>query len=230
MPLHRRGLIREYWCAIALLRRIRALPATLDPAAAVAFARSEAEIMPNQKEQEIVWLLEQLAARPPRVVLEIGTDRGGTLFLWTRVAAADALLIALDVRKMFGRLGRWSPFALVRSGFARERQRVDLIDGVDSHAADTVKRVQAALAGRSVDFLFIDAGHAYEDARQDFELYEPLVRPGGIVAFHDVSPRPTADTVGIAAFWAELKASHETRELIADGEAGYGIGVYYKPE
>lgn len=230
MPLHRRKLISEYWCAIALLRRIRALPTTLDPAAAFAFARSEAEIMPNQKEQEIVWLLEQLAYRPPRVVLEIGTDRGGTLFLWTRVASADALLITVDVRKMIGRLGRWSPFALVRSGFARERQTIDLIDGVDSHAPDTVQRIQAALAGRPVDFLFIDAGHAYEAARQDFELYQPLVRPGGIVAFHDVSPRPTADTVGIAAFWAELKVSHKTRELVADGEAGYGIGVYYKPE
>lgn len=222
-------LISEYRDALDLRRRVRGLPATIDPTAAFAFACSVAEIAPNQKEQEIVWLLEQLADRPPRVVLEIGTDRGGTLFLWTRVASADARLIAVDVQKMVGRLGRWSPFALVRNGFARERQVIELIDGAESHAPETLGRVRAALRDRPIDFLFIDGDHAYEAVRRDFELYEPLVRPGGAIAFHDVSPRTTPDTVGTAAFWAELKAAHDTRELVAGGAPGYGIGIYRKP-
>lgn len=36
-----------------------------------------------------------------------------------------------------------------------------------------------------IDFLHIDAGHSYEDVKQDFELYSKLVKPGGIISIHD---------------------------------------------
>jgi len=201
----------------------------MEPSAALAFVRSEPDIAPNQKEPEILWLLELLAAERPKVVLEVGTDRGGTLFLWSMVAASEAVLISVDIQKMVGRLGSLSPFALVRKSFRRGGQRVELVDDADSQSPETLARVRAMLGGRLVDFLFLDGDHRYEAVRRDFELYAPLVRPGGLVAFHDVSPNTTADTVGTAAFWAGLKEGNETDELIADGAAGYGIGVYRKP-
>lgn len=40
------------------------------------------------------------------------------------------------------------------------------------------------------DFLIIDAGHTFEDAKRDHENYGQLVRPGGIIAFHDALLRP----------------------------------------
>ncbi len=93
-----------------------------------------------------------------------------------------------------------SPFALVRKSFRRGRQRIELVDGADSQSPETLAHVGAMLGGRPVDFLFLDGDHRYEAVRRDFELYAPLVRPGGLVAFHDVSPSTTADTVGTAAF------------------------------
>lgn len=36
-----------------------------------------------------------------------------------------------------------------------------------------------------IDFLHIDAGHSYEDVKQDFELYSTLVKPNGIISIHD---------------------------------------------
>ena len=81
----------------------------------------------------------------------------------------------------------------------------------------------------AVDFLFLDGDHSYDAVRRDFELYEPLVTPGGLVAFHDVSPQTTPDTVGTARFWAELKQGRQTEEVVGSGTAGYGIGVYCKP-
>ena len=221
--------VSDYARALALARRVRALPADLDPPAAFEFAISEPEIAPNQKPAEILWLLRQLAEMRPEVVLEIGTDRGGTLFLWSRVASPDALLLTVDLRKMVGRLGPLSPFALVRTSFEREQQRIALVDGVDSQREETLDRLRRLLAGRPVDFLFLDGDHRYDSVRRDFELYAPLVRPGGIVAFHDVSPRTTPDTEGTAAFWSELKDGHVTEELVDDGPPGYGIGVYRKP-
>lgn len=36
-----------------------------------------------------------------------------------------------------------------------------------------------------IDFLHIDAGHSYEDVKQDFELYSNLLAEGGIISIHD---------------------------------------------
>ena len=37
-----------------------------------------------------------------------------------------------------------------------------------------------------IDMLFIDGDHSYEGASQDFDLFVPMVRTGGVVAMHDV--------------------------------------------
>jgi len=39
-------------------------------------------------------------------------------------------------------------------------------------------------------FLFIDGGHGTEPAHRDYELWTPLVAPGGTLAIHDVFPDP----------------------------------------
>jgi len=36
-----------------------------------------------------------------------------------------------------------------------------------------------------IDYLHIDAGHSYENVKQDFELYSQLLNPYGIVSIHD---------------------------------------------
>lgn len=39
-------------------------------------------------------------------------------------------------------------------------------------------------------FLFIDGGHGLEPATLDYQLWTPLVAPGGTLAIHDVFPNP----------------------------------------
>jgi predicted O-methyltransferase YrrM len=221
------GTISAYRTSLAVARRIRGLPGAISSEEALAFNQREPSISANQKPEEIVWLLDVLRAERPKTVLEIGTYSGGTLFLFSRVAASDALLVSVDMQHMVGRAGRYSPYALVRHSFARERQRIELIDAANSHDPTTVDRARAVLRGREVDFLFIDGDHSYEGVRRDFELYAPLVRVGGLVGFHDVSPRSTPHTEGVARLWSELEARHETQECVAPGgDDGYGIGVY----
>ena len=36
-----------------------------------------------------------------------------------------------------------------------------------------------------IDYLHIDAGHSYEDVKNDFELYSQLLQPHGIISIHD---------------------------------------------
>jgi predicted O-methyltransferase YrrM len=222
---------RKVAAALLALARIRRA-GELSPEDAFAFVQSASwygsQLHATQESEEIVWLLQQLEQERPRIVVEIGTDNGGTLFLWSRIAAADALLVAIDIRPL-GILGARTPWALVRRGFARGRQRVVLLMPRDSHAESTVDELRGVLGGRPVDFLFIDGDHEYESITRDYELYSRLVRPGGLIAFHDVSPVPAPGTDGTARFWAEFKEHHETSERVVRTDGGYGIGLFRVP-
>jgi len=223
------GTIRRvlrYAAALRQLRRVRAVAQNLTFDNAYTFA--DAEIGIAQKREEIRWLFELVRAERPRVVLEIGLDLGGTFFMWSRAAAPDAHLLAIDTKPV-GRFGMWSPFSLVRRGFAVGSQRVTLLMNSDSHDETTRQRIAALLDGRAVDFLFIDGDHCCKGVWQDFETYSPFVAPGGLVAFHDVSQNPAEQTKGVAQFWREFTVEHETEERVVNDEPGFGIGIYRMP-
>jgi predicted O-methyltransferase YrrM len=77
-----------------------------------------------------------------------------------------------------------------------------------------------------VDFLFIDGDHQYEGVRKDYNLYSRLVRPGGLIAFHDIVPGDEELVGGVPRFWEEMKQSHKTSELVESwNQRAYGIGV-----
>lgn len=225
-----RGMFRnlgDYARALWELRRLRRF--TASPSFDQAFAFTRKHVGLTQHDDEIRWLWELVRAEAPRSVLEIGLDRGGTLFLWTRAAAPDAHLISMDTRPS-GRLGQCSPFALTRRRFARPSQRVDLLLGTDSHLRSSRTRVEEMLDGAPIDFLFIDGDHSFEGVAEDFRLYSPLVRPGGVIAFHDIAQSATPATEGVARFWREFAAQHPTEERVAGADPGFGIGVYRVPD
>ncbi|MBU6402677.1 MAG: class I SAM-dependent methyltransferase [Verrucomicrobia bacterium] len=185
-------------------------------------------IAPLQVPSEIIPLLGLLARDPPKTVLEIGTAKGGSLFLFSRVAAEDATLISLDLPHgpFGGGYAAWRG-RFYRS-FARARQQIESVRA-DSHARTTRDRVRNLLRGAPIDFLFIDGDHRYEGVRADFEDYSPLVRDGGWVGFHDIVPGPERGVGGVPRFWAELKPTGRVEEFVADwGQQAAGIGVWRK--
>jgi cephalosporin hydroxylase len=216
--------------AVRNLRRSAERAGTIDGALDLVFDYGFAgiRIAPMQSRQEIRALLELVAAERPRVVLEIGTARGGTLFLWTRVTAPDALLVSVDLPDgdFGGGYPEWR--APLYRAFARDEQRIELLRA-DSHAEATRDLVREQLGGRDVDFLFIDGDHTYDGVARDFDLYAPLVRPGGLVALHDIVPQGDSEAllVGeVPQFWAELRERHDVKELVEDWQQGcFGIGV-----
>lgn len=216
--------------ALRIAHEIRSLPA-LSLSEAFDFAQSRVwyggdRFRANQRKAEIMRLLELLEFERPRTVVEIGMDRGGTLFLWSRVAADDALLVTVEREPVHGRLGRFSPFAFVRASFAQKAQRIVFVDRASSADPTTLGRVKAALGARSIDFLFIDGDHSYEAVKRDYELYGPLVRPGGLIALHDVARSAAPGTEGAARFWRELTEGAGQFSEFVDGDvAGYGIGL-----
>jgi cephalosporin hydroxylase len=202
-------------------------PRSLDGALDYAYNTRPARltIAPNQVPSELRAFLELVQELQPRAVLEIGTALGGTLFLLTRAAAPDAALISIDLsgdlRFGGGRVAQRRPLF---EAFALDDQQVCFLAG-DSHEPEMRGRVEANLRGRPVDVLMIDGDHTEEGVRHDFELYSDLVRPGGMIAFHDiVDGRP--DLVGgVPRFWQSVK-DDGARELVQDrDQGGWGIGV-----
>ena len=70
----------------------------------------------------------------------------------------------------------------------------------------------------------------------DFANYAPLVRPGGIIAFHDIVPdhksrygfETESYTGDVPQYWQTLKAEHRgtVDEFVEDpNQDGFGIGV-----
>jgi cephalosporin hydroxylase len=195
---------------------------------AFGFADWDVVITPMQVRSEIEGLLELLAEDPPRAILEIGTARGGTLFLLCHVASDDALLVSVDLPG--GDFGGGYPPAMspLLTSFAQRGQVVELLRA-DSHSPATLAEIERLLDGRQLDFLLIDGDHTSEGVRQDFRMYSPLVRKGGRIAFHDIVPGRPDLAGGVPDYWLELKASRSVRELVDDSNQGaYGIGVIEK--
>lgn len=181
-------------------------------------------IRPAQIREEIEPLLRLVRDRQPRTILEIGTHRGGTLFLWSRVAAEEAEIISLDLPggEFGGGYACWKR-PLYRA-FALPKQCIHLLQG-DSHDPTSLAKVRALLNLRPLDFLLIDGDHTYEGVKKDFEMYGPLVRPGGLIAFHDIAEHVDR-SCQVRTFWLELAQRQSTQEFIASPPAGWaGIGV-----
>ena len=167
-----------------------------------------------QREYELDEMLRILERDEISAVVEIGVHTGGTLWAWGQCARPDAVLIGIDIY-----LGNVNPAA---SGDARVR----LIKG-DSRAESTITQVERELGGRPVDLLFIDGDHTYETVKTEFEMYSPLVRSGGVIAFHDIL------IPEIARYWDEISHGDlRSDELVGTdmskcGGLG-GIGVLFQ--
>ena len=188
-------------------------------------------LRPLQTPREIEALYQTVCDLAPRRVLEIGTAKGGTLYLWTQAAAPDAALISIDLPG--GRFGggyRPCRSDLYRA-FAQPGQTVNLLRA-DSHAPDTLDQVRRLLQGQAVDFLFIDGDHTYAGVKADFLQYGPLVRPGGLIALHDILPANHDPEIRVSELWDQLRGRFESAEWVWPDRAGrrIGIGVLRAPE
>jgi len=57
-------------------------------------------------------------------------------------------------------------------------------------AAEILQKAEARF-----NFVFIDAGHEYEDVKNDWENFTPMLNSGGMVAFHDTNSEPIARVI-----------------------------------
>lgn len=226
------------WLAPAARREIiKARKETAEPEKAYAWTESlrvgpdvrglNINFRPAQVKSEILALLSEVRKNPPHLMLEIGTATGGSLFMLARVAAPSAEIISIDLP--FGKYGAgYFPYRLpLYQEFASPMQKMHLLR-CDSHLAATEEKLEKILGGRQLDFLFIDGDHSYEGAKKDFETYKRFVRPGGLVAVHDIAKTPNNSDSKVEKLWNEIKGQYRNEEYIDDPDQQWaGIGVIH---
>ncbi len=203
-------------------------PARINELISFVFNELGGIIQPMQIREEIYQLLKILAEKKPKIILEIGTANGGTLFLFSRMASGNSTIISVDLPGgMFGGgYPKWK-ISLYKS-FSGKNQKIHLVrEG--SHKKDTFTKIKKILKDERIDFLFIDGDHSYEGVKKDFQTYKPLVKKGGLVAFHDIAPNGSSELVGgVPVFWGEIKSQFKFSEHIEEiNQNGFGIGVIY---
>lgn len=122
-----------------------------------------------------------------RALVEIGVFEGVTTRVLRDAMADDGVLFAVDPF-FTGRLGLSLHQRIARAEVARSRRgRVEWIRTIGRDAAQ-----DSRVAGRDVDFIFVDGDHTWDGIAGDWEAWSGKVVPGGIMAFHDSRETPGA--------------------------------------
>jgi len=129
-------------------------------------------------------------------ILEVGSSSGGTTTGWAR-ALAEAAEEGADVRLVCVDDDSYNP-GVYPGITGRNIEQAGLsLDRVVFEAGDStvvLPRLQREYP-RYFDLYLVDAGHSFEAALADLENGLPMVRPGGLIAVHDVDrsrPMPEA--------------------------------------
>jgi predicted O-methyltransferase YrrM len=67
-----------------------------------------------------------------------------------------------------------------------------------------------------LDLVFIDGDHSETACRLDWELWHPLVEPGGVVAFHDARGGDPGPTAVVEALFGEDDGRADGWRIVAE--------------
>ncbi len=141
------------------------------------------------------WILAVLA-RGARELFEFGTCTGKTAYLWARNAPAAAvatLTLAPDQLDAY-RDERGDDARAVAAARDESRFKRFIYSGTDVEPrirqlfGDSKAFDESPWAGRC-DVVFVDGSHARSYVRSDAAKALRMVRPGGVVLFHDYAPQ-----------------------------------------
>jgi hypothetical protein len=163
-----------------------------------------------------------VAVLKPRVLVELGVDRGESYFAFCQSAAENKTgtrCFGVDSWQGDQHAGGYdeTTFAQV---FEHNRANYEAFSTLIRSNFDAVL---ATFELESIDVLHLDGLHTEAAVRHDIEAWLPKVRPGGIILLHDVDVR-TRD-FGVWKIWAELQA----RNRFWTFHDGPGLGVWQKP-
>lgn len=137
----------------------------------------------------LFWLIAKTLK--PDLTVELGSWRGdGSAHFAVGNPAGEC--IAIDIHKD-------SDYA----GLAKLKEAAEHLPNltfVQAWSWDAIEQVRAL--DRKIDLLFIDSWHDYDHAKQDWDLYSPLLADTALVICDDITTAFNFD--GMLRFWEEL--------------------------
>jgi len=163
----------------------------------------------NQDDWELGRLVDLIGGElDGGLVVEIGCDQGGTLWLW-RELGAQVLAVTLHTRPD----GQFRPHGAT------------VIEG-DSRDQDVQDRVHAELGRRRVTMVFVDGGHDYMTACSDIRWALRLA-PDGLVVVHDINRRIRFPEIETYMAWTEYADDRPHMTIARRGEGSPGVGIIF---
>lgn len=179
-----------------------------------------------QINEELYELSLKVVEHKPKVIAEIGTWNGGTLYVWTRINPQTKKIISIDLPD--GKFGGGYDAKRIKffKEFAYDMPECKLyfIRG-DSKSKITYDTLNRNLGIDKIDFLYIDGDHTYEGIKKDFEIYIKLMSPNGLIGLHDINTYK--EGYGVYKFWNEVKNNYKYEEFIKPGSKVMGNGLIY---
>jgi predicted O-methyltransferase YrrM len=167
----------------------------------ISFDEIAEESKASIQKEDLKILLPIIAKIQPKNILEIGMHQGYSMEVW-RKAFNPEHLVGLEISVP-------TQESYTEEGF---------LWNTDSHKPTPI-------GINNIDFLFIDGDHSEAGVRQDFEMYSPLVRKGGIIVLHDVVYTSTDENapVMVKPLWEELKLKYPYVEIKTANSTGMGV-------
>jgi len=156
-------------------------------------------------------LLQVLRQAQPAGAIEVGTAGGGSL---EQIRQHARLTVSIDI------------LPEVKTQLAPVMPNVEFLTG-DSKMLIPQALQLCAERQQPPGFALIDGDHTYDGVKKDFEMYRPLVRKGGLVAFHDICGHDLGVSE-VDRYWSEIKNRYPHTEIIENPNQKWaGIGLLY---
>lgn len=157
------------------------------------------------------WLLGVFAKRCSHI-FEFGTASGRTTYLLARNAPATARITTLtlspqerpEYRRASGDSEGAAHAALEESAFQRFLYSGSDVESRISQLYGDSKSFDHAPYRQSCDLIFIDGSHAYSYVKSDTEKAFEMLKPGGIILWHDYRGPQHAATADVYRYLNEL--------------------------
>jgi hypothetical protein len=170
----------------------------------------------------LAFAYDLVAELKPRLLVELGVDRGESYFAFCQAAAESQTgtrCFGIDTWQGDQHAGGYDETTFAQVS-AHNRENYESFSTLIRSNFDEARD---GFAAGSIDLLHLDGLHTEAAVRHDVEAWLPKIRPGGILLLHDVGVQ--AKGFGVWKIWEELKE----RGRCWSFRDGPGLGVWQKP-
>ena len=143
-------------------------------------------------------------------VLEVGSYMGKSTIC---IASTAKSVVAVDTFKSLDDGLRQSDSHTTIVPFL---ENMSEFNNIITIVGESVK-VSNHIKDNSKDIIFIDASHKYEDVKDDIRVWEPKLKKGGYMLFHDYVPGITGQVVKAVDEWKKPEQIIKTIAVVKNG-------------